>query len=242
MTTTSSEMKTSDSTLTSSTPKTVTNEPKLQFTPFKEGESFKNWAVSFVRVLQATGKPYYPVLLNRRVGRVDLPSDKVTLSQLRLNLFHFLCECTKGHSVTRQITSPYENRVLSLGEEEDNPATEVSEIWEKFVKYFDGNANIDLHSALDRYDEFTMKPNETLQAMIARFDDICIKLVTLHNPKREFDKRRKFVKALPTEGKWVNLVYELRRYEQEQVKSARETGLITQLRYWSVSRCRNATL
>ena len=206
-------------------PKMTTNEPKLSFSTFKEGDSFKAWAVSFVRVLMATGRPYYPVLLGRKVGGVDLPTGG-TLLQLQLNLFHFLCEGTKNHSVTRQITSPYENRVLRLGTDEENPATEVSKIWEKFVRYFDGNTDIDLHTALDSYDVFAMKKGETLQATIARFEDICIKLDTLSNPKKEFDKRRRFIKALPKDGKWSNLAYELHRFEQEKAKIARDSGYV----------------
>ena len=70
-----------------------TNEPKLVLNPFKSGDNFREWAVSFVRILQATGRPYYPVLLARKVGGIDVPTDPTTLLQLQMNLFHFLCEC-----------------------------------------------------------------------------------------------------------------------------------------------------
>jgi len=188
-----------------------TNEPKLVLNPFKSGDNFREWAVSFVRILQATGRPYYPVLLARKVGGIDVPTDPTTLLQLQMNLFHFLCECLKTNPVTRQITSPYELRTLSLGPDEENPAIEVADIWKKLLVYYDGVATIDLHKALDKFDEFQLMKGESLQQAISRFEDLIIKLCTMHSMKTEFEKRRKFVKALPNDGKWASLQYELHR-------------------------------
>ena len=169
-------------------PKSGSSEPKLQLAHLEEGGSFKQWAGGFIRLLQATGKPYYPVLLGRKVGGMEIPTDTAELRQLQSMLFHLLCEGTKHNMVTKQITAPYENRMLNLGADEADPSQEVAEIWKKFVTYFDGTADIDLHNALDKYDSFEYQDGESLQATISRFDELCIKLSTMYGRSVENDE------------------------------------------------------